>query len=300
MSPRVMTPVVALAILTAVVPVPAQSVVGTDSTARNPTVFPEGRVFERLTADPKDTRFQGSVLGVSAPDRSTTVGAVALGEQVGIVRWTNGAGKRTVQLGLSAGVFAQFDLQTPSMNLMNADYVLGIPLTLRQGPVSARLRVYHQSSHLGDEYLLTESPDRVNLSFESVEALVALQGANGALADVRVYGGGEYLLRREPSELKPGILHAGIEARQGSSLFDAADLGEARLVLGLDARMWEHHEWRPAWSLRAGLEFGPVGGRSDSDRGFSVLLELYDGPSSYGQFVTQQIQYAGVGLHFRL
>lgn len=295
-----MIPALSLAILVAAIPVRAQSGGGSDSTASNRVVFPQERVFERLVADPKDPRFQGSVLSVSAPDRSTTVGAVTLGEQVGVIRWRTERGTRAVQLGLSAGVFAQFDLQTPSMNLMNADYALGIPLTLREGPVSARLRIYHQSSHLGDEYLLTESPERVNLSFESVEALASLQVADGSPATVRIYGGGEYLMRREPSELEPGILHAGIEARQGAPLFHAADLGEARLVVGLDARLWEHHDWRPAWSFRGGLEFGPVAGRSDPDRGLSLLVELYDGPSPYGQFVTQQIQYAGVGLHLRL
>src|SRR2546430_5600902 len=29
----------------------------------------------------------------------------------------------------------------------------------------------------------------------------------------RAYGGGEYLIRHEPSDLKPGLLHAGLECR---------------------------------------------------------------------------------------
>lgn len=57
---------------------------------------------------------------------------------------------RTVQPGLSARVFAQFDLQTPSLTLMNTVCVHGIPSTLRQTPIPARLRVYHQDSSLGE------------------------------------------------------------------------------------------------------------------------------------------------------
>lgn len=282
-------------------PVGGASVSVRDTTGTDGTVaFPDGRLYERLLSDPRDPRFLASVLWVSAPRRATTVGAVALGEEVGIVRWNGDELGTSVQLGLSAGVFAQFDLRTPSMNLMNADYVLGIPLTMRRDRASARIRIYHQSSHLGDEFLLTEAPERVNLSFESLEALGSLRVADGQPLGVRLYGGGEYLVRREPADLEPGILHAGIEADQIGALFRASDLGEARLIAGLDVRVWEHHDWRPAWSLRGGLEFGPPGQRPPSGRGFSLLIELYDGPSPYGQFLTEEIRYAGVGLHFDL
>lgn len=102
-------------------------------------------------------------------------------------RW---AGKRVgdgVQLSLSATVFAQFDLGATSYDLLNSDFVIGLPITIRHGAFSMRLRPYHQSSHLGDEYLLREPSnrhDRVNLSFESMEGIVSIDAG-----PVRVYGG---------------------------------------------------------------------------------------------------------------
>ncbi len=51
------------------------------------------------------------------------------------------------------GVF-QFDLSAPSSDLINTDYVVGVPLSWRSGGWSTRVRLYHQSSHLGDEFLL--------------------------------------------------------------------------------------------------------------------------------------------------
>src|SRR5256885_16100932 len=76
-----------------------------------------------------------------------------------------------------------------------------------------RLRVYHQSSHLGDEYMIHAHAQRVDLSFEAAELLVARE-----LAHWRVYGGGEYMFTHSPADLKPGVLHAGLEYRQPGPL----------------------------------------------------------------------------------
>ncbi len=80
-------------------------------------------------------------------------------------------------MSLLGGVFSQYNLDTPSDDLINADYLVGPMLTLRRGRVSARLRLYHQSSHLGDEFILNKpGVDRINLSFEPFDGLVALTG----------------------------------------------------------------------------------------------------------------------------
>src|SRR2546427_1725942 len=42
-------------------------------------------------------------------------------------------------------------------------------LAYRRGSTALRLRVYHQSSHLGDEYMLHARAQRVDLSFEAAE-----------------------------------------------------------------------------------------------------------------------------------
>ena len=47
-------------------------------------------------------------------------------------------------------LFAQFNIDSPSSDLINTDYTFGIPATYRYGDNSLRFRIYHQSSHLGD------------------------------------------------------------------------------------------------------------------------------------------------------
>jgi hypothetical protein len=254
-------------------------------------LFPRGDVFRPLLADPKEAESLAGVARIESAIRNTTVGAAAFGVNIGLVRWHGAGADDGMQVGLAGGVFAQFDLERNSLDLLNADYLIGIPVTWRRGHTSFRMRLYHQSSHLGDEFLLEGGTPRINLSFESLEAIVSRE------SDVlRLYAGGEVLLRREPRELGTGLLHGGLEVRARRNLFNLGPLGAARPVAGLDLKWWKHDDDRQAWSVRAGLDFFAA----EAGRRWSVLLALYRGPSPYGQFYNEAVEYLGLGLHFPL
>ncbi len=170
------------------------------------TGLPANDLFQPLLSDPKQPRFSASYLWGESSSLDTQAGAVAFGANFGIVRWGGATLDEGVQISLAGGVFAQFDMLAPSMDLMNADYVIGIPVALSAGGFTGRVRLYHQSSHLGDEFLIRTQPQRVNLSFESLEVLFS-----GGLGPWRAYGGGEYLVRHDPGGLRPGVVHGGLE-----------------------------------------------------------------------------------------
>ena len=88
-----------------------------------------------------------------------------------------------VQLDVVGSIFAQFDLGTPSYDLLNSDFVVGFPITMRRGGFSSRLRIYHQSSHLGDEFLLANRIQRVNLSYEGFDLKLSYELFGDALRD---------------------------------------------------------------------------------------------------------------------
>ncbi len=264
-----------------------------DDESLGPTAFPRGDVFCSTIADPKgEGTFATYVHGTTTSSFGGDIGSVGIGDRLGIFRYNGPRIGEGFQIGLSANVFAQFDLDKPSMDLVNADYVVGIPITMRRGPVSARLRVYHQSSHLGDEFVLDTPIQRVNLSYESAEALPSLD-----LGPMRVYGGGEYIFARDPSSLKPRLLHGGVELRQGAGVAPTASHAPIRLVAALDVKSAEESRWAMAWSARAGFEVGRPAGREDRSRRWSLLGEYYAGPSPYGQFLREHVSYYGVGLH---
>src|SRR3989475_10056171 len=110
--------------------------------------------------------------------------------------------------------------------------------------MALRFRLYHQFSHLGDEYMLHAHAQRVDLSFEAAELLLSRE-----LAHWRVYGGGEYLFTHSPADLKPGVLHAGLEYRQPGSLVRLGRLAAGRLVAALDGRSVQDRGWQIGWGF---------------------------------------------------
>ncbi|MGH7476582.1 MAG: DUF1207 domain-containing protein [Longimicrobiales bacterium] len=255
--------------------------------AEGAIAFPDDAIFCPLLADPKQPRsflslLRGSVeSAVDDVDEEVTIGAIGIGDRIGLLR---SGGIDGVQLDLEAAVFAQFDLGVATLDLINADYLVALPITLRRGGFSTRLRLYHQSSHLGDEFLLrAEDPERENLSFESLELILSQEAG-----PLRVYAGGEVLFNREPEDLASRVAHAGIELRSAGAL---------RMVGGLDMKSSEEQDWKPAWSGRLGLEFSGAGAAGHPSRIWSILAEAYSGPTPYGQFFREKMQYFGVGLH---
>jgi Protein of unknown function (DUF1207) len=270
---------------------------GSDSAppGRRAEVMPLGDLFAPLIADPKQPQFQLSYLAADSPVFDPQIGAVGFGETFGLVRLRGRRPGDGWQLDLAGAVFAQFDMHRQSTDLVNADYLVGLPIVYRHGKVSARLALHHQSSHLGDEYLTRENPKRLNVSWDAVQLLLARDC--GAW---RVYAGGDYVFVHAPEPLKDGVLDGGIEYRRAAPLFQAGAREAARLVAALDVQSWQAVTWELSWSARAGVELGPLG-RADQGLGrtWSLLLEAFRGPTPFGQFYANPLSYLGLGLHFR-
>src|SRR2546429_6807796 len=178
-------------------------------------------VFQPVLADPKEPRFFAGSLWARSPRLASRLGTVGFGQTIGLLRG------RDWQLGIAAGVFSEFNMESSTTDLLNTDYLVGLPLTYRHGSLATRLRLYHQSSHLGDEYMVHTNARRIDLTFQAVELLVASETARW-----RVYGGGDYVFAHSPTDLKPGLLHGGLEFRQPGSLLRLGRVTAGRLVAG--------------------------------------------------------------------
>jgi hypothetical protein len=257
--------------------------------------FPHDQIFCPLIADPKESRSFASFLRGTFPSiddpagKGTAIASVGLGDSFGLVRWGGPSAGEGVQLDVIGSIFAQFNAEAASNDLINADYIIGLPLTFRRSGFSVRARIYHQSSHLGDEYLLNgDDIERENLSFESAELMVSQE-----FRALRAYAGVERIFRREPESLPENLFHGGVELRTGR-------VRTFQMVAGVDIKTTEFHDWSPAVSARGGMEFGRPGPGAHPGRLVTLLLEFYDGPSPYGQFFRDDISYVGAGLHFGL
>ena len=244
-----------------------------------------GPVFQPLLADPKEPQFFAAYLWERSPRLAPRLGSVGFGQTIGVV-----SGRRW-ELGIAAAVFSQFNLARPTADLMNTDYRVGLPLTYRRAGLTTRVQLYHQSSHLGDEYMLHANAQRIDLTFEAAELLVSQR-----LAAWRVYGGGEYVFTHSPADLKPGVLHGGVEYRQPGAPVHFGRLATGRVVAALDAKSFQDRGWDVGWSAITGLELGEPVARGEGGWRWSLLLRAYTGPAPYGEFFRDRVASLGFGL----
>lgn len=249
--------------------------------------FPTPELFRPSLADPKEPRFFVSPRHYDTDSETVWLVEVGYGADFPVYGEIDTAGNGW-NVGISGGLFGLFNLEAESFDLINADYTVGFPLTWRHGKTSGRLRLYHQSSHLGDEFILNAAPERINLSFESLEALLAYD-----FGPFRIYGGGEVLLHREPADLDRLMAHAGVEyfSAQPAPLLPGL---RGRPFIGLDIKSYQEHIWNLDSSLRAGLQFDT----SRSDYYLRLLIEGFHGNSPHGQFYPDRISYVGLGVLF--
>ena len=244
--------------------------------------FPTGDLFRPLLADPKQSQFFVSINNFESSGVRYTMASVGFGETFGLYRFFGSREGDGLQLSVEGALFAQFNLNTSSFDLLNADYTIGIPFTYRYGDNSLRFRVYHQSSHLGDELLLSANhPERVNLSYEAIELIYSRDWR-----DWRVYGGGEYLIHNDPGDLKPMSAHWGIEYHGSNPL-----LWNGRPIVGVDMKSFEEHNWDIDTSVKAGLEFGHP---NPGQRRLRLMASWYKGFDPRGQFYINKVEYYGL------
>ena len=250
--------------------------------------LPKGPLFIPALADPKTPRFFIAPRYYDSDFEHNWIGAVGYGENFGFLRWPGATPDEGLQFGMDGVLLAQFDLEAESMDLLNADYLVGLHLDWRRQALSARFRVFHQSSHLGDEFILNNNlSDRENVSYEAVELLGAWSGDQW-----RGYLGGIYKISRNPDDIGKESLRAGLEY-YGPPVIG----GLGRLVAGLDFLANDEQDWAVNSSFKGGLE---VSRHKATGRNLRVLLELYEGYLPHGQFYDQRAEYAGIALELGL
>ena len=266
-----------------------------DDRAPGGTWFPQGDLFRPPLADlrqprfylsPRRIRFAEDALPAGGAQGGVSVGIVGIGTEFGI--WKRNRNQRCngVQVSFMGGITSQFNLDADSDGLINTDFVAGPVVTLRSGRISARIRIYHQSSHLGDEFILANPHvERVNLSFEVLDFLVSYERAW-----LRAYGGAGLLVGAEP-DLDLMMLSFGAEFRSPRRR------GPAGLtpVIGLDVNSLEARDWDLTASLMAGIEMS----NPEGTHRYRILLSFIRGFIPFGQFFNvQRLHGFGVTVQF--
>jgi hypothetical protein len=244
-------------------------------------LFPHDAPFRSPVADPAEPRVFLSRLEVKRDAGDFSAVLIGLGTDFGLLRRRGATPDDGWQLSVFGSIQSLFNLDLAGDALVNTDYRIGLPLTWRNGPFSTRVRVFHQSSHLGDELILGgNAPRRVDLSFEAADLLIAWERSGW-----RVYGGASRTLSTSTETYKGGGVHAGVDYVGATGSFGQ------RLTAGLDVKWIEPADWRSGVSAKAGVKLG-------RQRGVTLLLEAYEGLAPFGQFFVEDFSYRGAALQF--
>ncbi len=271
-----LAPVLAAALLAAGLP-PALRAQG--------RILPDMPSFERPLADPRATAIVGRYLGVR-PGESRfgpgTEGEVIMGEDVPLVALRRGA--VPVSLGFGTQVVGRFSLTDPKSALISSDWLVGINVNATFGRWNPVLHLYHESSHLGDEYANDFNAPRLDWTREVASAWLFRQAGAFRLA---VNGG--YVLHDELA-LGRYLAAAGVDWRGAPILGGAMRPFAGVFVSGESA-----DDWKPTGSARLGVTF-----RSGTRRALSLALAALDGRSTQRQFFGRRSRYLGAEIRLDL
>jgi hypothetical protein len=247
-------------------------------------ILPRVEIFDPLIADPRQPHFSASYLWYLNDPQLTHVGSANFGETFALVGGDIWGGRW--EIGFLGGTFSIFDLGADSYDLVNTDFWAGPTLSARRGPVSAQLRLYHQSSHLGDEFLLNNEVDRVNVSYEGIDLIVS----GDPWPWLRLYGGGGVLLNTYPKNLHRLSAQLGVELES-----PVAFLGNSlRPIAAFDYASREENHWREELSAAGGFQ---LENPRLSKLRVQILAQWFKGNSPNGQFFVRRIDSVGFGVH---
>lgn len=244
------------------------------------------RLFDPLMADPRWPHFSMGYQTYTDDGEFGSVFAASFGETLPLYKGDGPFGG-IWQIGVQAAGFIIHDLDTASWDLINEDYRGGVALYYRREAWSGLFSIYHNSSHVGDEYLLHNHVDRVNFSYEAAQAKVSYDISRA----YRVYGGVEYLFSPDPKDLKRWITQYGAEFRCPLTYFN----GLLRPMAGVDIKNRQENDWHSEISLAAGVK---LENEDTLWNKINIMLEYYNGNSPNGQFHENYIEYWALATHF--
>lgn len=250
------------------------------------TWFPESAIlYPTELANPLRVCFSGG-MRFHDPVAGQVSTPVTFGDEFPLRRWTNveiTKMKGNLQLDIEGAIFAIFDQTKPSSPLINADYYVGLPLNFASGRWAHRARIYHISSHLGDEYMKRRHhAKRLNKSFEAFD----LSTSYFITDQIRVYGG-VGIIGHSDSEmhLKPLYAMYGLEVHAGRVEWKNT---YGTPYLAMHFQNSQDCKYKMDANFAIGYEWGKLNGLGKKLR---VALEYHNGNCSEGQFSRKHSDY---------
>lgn len=252
-------------------------------------LFPDRSLLPGLMAGPRDPVTTGQL--VYDWENPTAfgpgpAGEVAISGTAAVARLAGSTPDDAVVVGLEGAAFARFSFRVITRELVNTDWLFALPLVWHRGEHWLRLRYFHTSSHLGDEYQKRFGPSSINFSRDGadVTAYVRPGGAWARRLGLGVYGLVFRSVNSHPEERGLWEARAGMEVDPGGGAL-------WHPFLTADVHAEEGTDWAPRVTVQIGIWLPRVQGRP-----LRLALQGFTGPSPLGQFRSRDAGRVGLGV----
>lgn len=210
---------------------------------------------------------------------------VTVGEDFPVVLLRRGP--RPITLGFGVQVTGRFSLDDSKSALISNDWQVGFNVHADLAAWELDFQVYHESSHLGDEYIKRFQARRIDWTREVVALWVGYR-----VGGFRFIGSAGAVPVDE-LDLSPWLGSAGIDYRGTRVRFIGIS---AHPIGGIFAEGASATDWRISTSAKLGLAF--PGGRVGKELRLSLIG--HDGLSTQRQFYRSSSRYIGMEIEFQL
>lgn len=251
-------------------------------------ILPADSYLEPFILDHQAARISASALvyDIAGPDSFLVYSPMNLGVQRMLFRRSESE-QKGIEFGIEFGMHSQHAVSRTRGaelgSLQNIDYRIAGVVNVKQDATVYRMLLFHQSSHLGDDFIIRNritrpTPNTLNYEELSVTRVInrdALQHFIGAGYNI------------SPNTVRERIMF------QAGYYWIQPDESSLRMVQGTFIRVFEETNWRPGIRTAFGLRTA-----FDAEHPVDFLLEYYQGPLPYSTLEYQRVRLYGIGVYF--
>ena len=251
--------------------------------------FPKQNLWQTISLDPLAGQAYVQIAAVwegsSPTDYINT--RFSFGFQKSVFVWTI-SNKRAIDIGMEGGAITQFKwtisddyLQT---DYTSTDFIIGMPVVYKTENLLLRIRIYHLSSHMGDDYIFRDSISsyyRNNNTYEQLDLTASYLYKNFRF----ILGVGTVLTSSAPR--KPLVFTSGMEYLTSLNKRESV-----KFCAGFYADSKQDDNYIPGINIGLGMKFG-----GPDRRGAKILFTYFNGPLPYSVYRGRLIQWLGAALY---
>lgn len=251
--------------------------------------LPAGQLFPSLLYDLNEARTGGSLYGfnMNGEWQNRAFANFSAGMRKNIYRWD---ASRASEAGFELSVNTQFLFEQPfeffQVNLFSVDFKVGVFYQMiLSSSLKFRSRLYHVSSHLGDDFIYRFFIDTFlenKRIYEVIDASLAYERKNFT------YYGLVGFIPHTAYERKPLILQAGAQWQH-----KAKNKSWLAITAGADLKMEQETNFYPGIHMGCGVRLG-----NQDQMPFTVMFDYYQGPLPHSLFDKTIVGWIGASLLF--